>query len=117
MGEAQDEYGDNYDNIMQHLTGVQRYAYEHDVAYYGWVTKQDGTKSYEPNAQTGKANSPGDYANPRKDPEVQKMYQQALAAQASTATQGRTGTQQASQSVFDTSTSRYAPSHQNIVNF
>ena len=113
--QVEDEYGNDPDKIMANLSGVERYAYIHDVAYYGWVTKPDGTRSYEPDANVGKKG--GDYANPRLDPETQRMYQQALASQASTATQGRTGTQQASQGVFDTSTSRYSPAHQNIVNF
>jgi len=102
------------ENIDSHLTGVQKYAYEHDVAGYTWKTV-NGKQVYTPS--TIQEAVKGNYAKPGSDPETQRMYQQALAASQASATRGRTGTQQASQGVFDTSTSRYAPAHQNIVNF
>ena len=103
------------ENIDSHLTGVEKYAYEHDVAGYTWKTDSSGKKVYTP---TGVQNPvKGNYAKPSADPITQKMYQNELAASNASATQQRTGYQQASQSVFDTSTSRYAPAHQNVVNF
>ena len=102
------------ENIDSHLTGVEKYAYEHDVAGYTWKTV-NGKQVYTPAGVQEPVK--GNYAKPASDPETQRMYQQALAASQASATQSRTGTQQASQSIFDTSTSRYAPSHQNIVNF
>lgn len=83
---------------------AEKYAYEHDIANYGWVTNKDGTRSYE--AGMGNRFRSGgaryNYGAIRNDPEAQKLYQQELQGQ-NTATQGRTGYQQASQSVFDTS--------------
>ena len=102
------------ENIDSHLTGVEKYAYEHDVAGYTWKTV-NGKQVYSPAGVQEPVK--GNYAKPLSDPETQKMYQQALAASQASATQGRIGYQQASQAVFDTSTSRYAPAHQNIVNF
>ena len=102
------------ENIDSHLTGVEKYAYEHDIAGYTWKTV-DGKQVYTPSTVQNPVK--GNYAKPMSDPETQRMYQQALAASQASATQSRTGTQQASQSIFDTSTSRYAPAHQNIVNF
>lgn len=95
---------------------AEKYAYEHDIANYGWVTNKDGTKSYEADKGTHALANPSNYKNTTKDPVTQRMYQQELQG-SGTATQSHTGTQQASQSVFDTSASRYAPSHQNIINF
>ena len=97
------------ENIDSHLTGVEKYAYEHDIAEYSWKNGKYTPGDINP--------APGNYAKPSADPETQRMYQQAMAASNSTATQGSSRGQQASQSVFDTSTSRYAPAHQNIINF
>jgi len=97
------------ENIDSHLTGVEKYAYEHDVAEYSWKNGKYLPGDINP--------APGNYAKPSADPETQRMYQQALEANNASATQGMSGRQQASQSVFDTSTSRYAPAHQNIINF
>lgn len=106
------------DQIDANITDpAEKYAYEHDIANYGWVTNSDGTRSYE----AGKGNRRGasggtNYGSPSKDPQTQRLYQQELQG-SGTATQGRSGYQQASQSVFDTSASRYAPAHQNVINF
>tara|TARA_R110002020_G_C16257117_1_gene770211 strand:+ start:1164 stop:1598 length:435 start_codon:yes stop_codon:yes gene_type:complete len=107
------EYHSNPFDIDATLTGVEKYAYEHDIEHYGWETMPDGTRKYNPLA-IGKVK--GDFSLPKYDKTTQAMYQNQLQG-SNTATQSRTGYQQASQSVFDTSNSRYAPSHQNIVNF
>tara|TARA_R110000851_G_scaffold255903_1_gene408408 strand:+ start:1068 stop:1511 length:444 start_codon:yes stop_codon:yes gene_type:complete len=116
--QLQNEYGSKFSDeatIDSHLTGVEKYAYEHDVAGYTWKTDSSGKKVYTP---TGVQNPvKGNYAKPSSDPITQKMYQNSLAASNASSTQQRTGYQQASQSVFDTSASRYAPAHQNVVNF
>ena len=97
---------------------AEKYAYEHDIANYGWVTNKDGTRSYEAGMgnrfRSGGAST--NYYKISNDPQAQKLYQQELQG-SGTATQGRTGYQQASQSVFDTSASRYSPAHQNVINF
>ena len=97
---------------------AEKYAYEHDIANYGWVTNKDGTRSYEAGMgnrfRSGGAKT--NYGSIGADPEAQKLYQQELQG-SGTATQNRTGYQQASQSVFDTSASRYSPAHQNVINF
>jgi len=106
------------DQIDAQITNpTEKYAYEHDIANYGWVTNKDGTRSYEAGMGNRRGASGGtNYGSVSKDPMVQKMYQRELQG-ANTATQSRTGGQQASQSVFDTSASRYSPAHQNVVNF
>ena len=100
---------------------AEKYAYEHDIANYGWVTNKDGTRSYEAGMgnrfRSGGSGRHGtNYFTISKDPEAQNLYNQELQG-IGTATQGRTGYQQASQSVFDTSASRYSPAHQNYINF
>lgn len=106
------------DQIAAQITDpAEKYAYEHDIANYGWVTNKDGTRSYEAGmGNRFRSSNHTNYGSISKDPETQKLYNQELQG-SGTATQSHTGTQQASQSVFDTSASRYAPSHQNVINF
>ena len=97
------------------LTGVEKYSFEHDIEDYAWTTNtKTGQREYTPMGHGGRKG--GDFADPQKDAVTQQMYQSQLQGR-NTATAGRTGYQQASQSVFDTSASRYAPAHQNVVNF
>ena len=49
--QLQNEYGSKFSDeatIDSHLTGVEKYAYEHDVAGYTWKTDSSGKKVYTP---------------------------------------------------------------------